>query len=178
VSRVRCIKGAALLVAMMLAGCGGAEDRSEAPVSAAASPGAKEDEKGKRAGPAKGQRKRSGTKVETGRSWLGRVLVDADRQALYYFDFGDEPEGRPECYEECARAWPPLPARGRPRAGDGVKGGELGTVEREDGIRQVTYTGRPLYRYADERPRYVDAHAMPAFGGLWLAVQPSGRPVP
>jgi predicted lipoprotein with Yx(FWY)xxD motif len=51
-------------------------------------------------------------------------------------------------------------------------------TERDDGTTQVTYDGRPLYYYVDEGPGQVLCHNVDEFGGLWLAVQPSGAPVP
>ena len=44
------------------------------------------------------------------------------------------------------------------------------------GRRQVTYAGRPLYYYVDDPPGEILCHNVEEFGGLWLAVQPSGDP--
>lgn len=48
--------------------------------------------------------------------------------------------------------------------------------ERADGGTQVTYDGRPLYYYAHEGKNVVECHNIREFGGLWLAVTPSGKP--
>ena len=55
-----------------------------------------------------------------------------------------------------------------PAAGDGVDGGLLSTLTREDGSAQVTYNGRPVYYYAgDEKPGDTNGHEV---GGVWFAV--------
>jgi hypothetical protein len=39
----------------------------------------------------------------------------------------------------------------------------------------VTYAGHPLYYYAHEGKTQVLCHDVREFGGLWLAVTPSGE---
>ncbi|HEX2232319.1 MAG TPA: hypothetical protein VHG69_03025, partial [Thermoleophilaceae bacterium] len=84
--------------------------------------------------------------VKLRRSQFGRVLFSGRDQAIYLFtrDRGR----RSRCYGACAKAWPPFFAKGKPRAGPGVRRALLGTTKRRDGRRQVTYDGHPLYFYA------------------------------
>lgn len=119
---------------------------------------------------------RAGTKVVLGESQFGRILFDSRRQAIYLFD--RERGRRPRCYGECAAAWPPVYANGRPRVGRGLKKSLLGTVKRRSGRRQVTYGGHPLYYYAHEDPGQVLCHDVSEYGGLWLVVRRNGEPVP
>jgi predicted lipoprotein with Yx(FWY)xxD motif len=116
-----------------------------------------------------------GTTVKTGDSQFGQVLFDGDGQAIYYFD--KETGSKSECYGACAEAWPPVLTDGEPQAAGGVKASLLGTTERTDGTTQVTYDGHPLYLYAHEGPDVVTCHNVDEFGGLWLAVEPSGQAV-
>lgn len=107
-------------------------------------------------------------------SSYGRILFDGRGFALYAFT--RDPRGHSVCKGACARAWPPLLVRGRPRAGAGLKRSLLGTARRADGTRQVTYAGRPLYYYSGDRKRgQVGCQNVNQFGGLWLVVRPSGQ---
>ena len=47
-----------------------------------------------------------GTVVTTGASDFGTMLFDRREQAIYLFD--RETSDRPDCYGECAEAWPPV----------------------------------------------------------------------
>jgi predicted lipoprotein with Yx(FWY)xxD motif len=118
----------------------------------------------------------SGTEIVTADSQFGPVLFGPDERAIYYFD--KETSSESECYGACAEAWPPVITEGEPQAGEGIEAGLLGTTERDDGSTQVTYAGRPLYYYVDDPAGEVLCHNVEEFGGLWLAVQPNGDPVP
>jgi len=119
---------------------------------------------------------RPGVVIRTGGSAYGRMLFDGRRQAIYLFDI--ESSTRPRCYGECAEAWPPVLADGRPQAAGGVREGLLGTVVRRDGSVQVTYSGHPLYYYAHEGPGQVLCHDIVEYGGTWLVVTPRGEAAP
>ena len=54
----------------------------------------------------------------------------------------------------------------------------LGTVERRDGAKQVTYNGWPLYYYArDQNPGDTNGQDVEGFGAEWYLVTPDGNPV-
>jgi predicted lipoprotein with Yx(FWY)xxD motif len=115
----------------------------------------------------------AGTTISVRGSEFGRMLWGPKRQAIYIFQ--RDPKGRTVCYGACARAWPPVYARGKPRAGKGVRASLLGTVRRREGRRQVTYAGKPLYYYAHEGAGEVRCHNVNLNGGLWWVVGPDGR---
>jgi predicted lipoprotein with Yx(FWY)xxD motif len=117
--------------------------------------------------------RRRGTKVILAGSPFGRMLYNADKQAIYIFQ--RDRRNRSNCYGECARAWPPVFTKGAPRAGKGVRRSLLGTVKRRDGRRQVTYAGKPLYYYVNEGPNEVKCHNVNLNGGLWWVVGPDGK---
>jgi predicted lipoprotein with Yx(FWY)xxD motif len=97
--------------------------------------------------------------VRTRATSLGTVLVDASGRTLYVFDRG-------ACTGSCAALWPPLLTKSRPT---GLRG--LGTRRRTDGTLQVTFAGRPLYRYAlDAKPGQVAGAAV----AHWFALTPRG----
>jgi predicted lipoprotein with Yx(FWY)xxD motif len=88
------------------------------------------------------------------------------------------------CYDACARFWPPLLTTAAPVAGAGVNPNGLGTMRRSDGTTQVTYFGNPLYLFAfDLTPGaksgltngedFVDPPV-----GVWYLLSPAGMAAP
>ena len=107
-------------------------------------------------------------------SEFGPVLVEK-RTGLAAYAFTREKQGgKPRCYGGCADAWPPIKAKGKPRAGSGVDQGLLGTAKRRNGGRIVTYDGRPLYFYVDDSPGVILCNNVFEFGGDWLVIGPDG----
>jgi predicted lipoprotein with Yx(FWY)xxD motif len=112
--------------------------------------------------------------IITADSNFGTILYDGSGQAIYLFDA--ETTSVPECYGECAEAWPPVLTTGAPRGKGAVQSDQLGTTRRSDGSTQLTYAGHPLYFYAHEGKYQVLCHNVVEFGGTWLVVQPNGKP--
>jgi predicted lipoprotein with Yx(FWY)xxD motif len=107
-------------------------------------------------------------------SAFGRVLFDGRGFVLYAFT--RDKNARSACYGACARAWPVYYAKGTLRPGTGIKRSLPGTTKRRDGRRQVTYAGRPLYYYVNDRkPGQILCQNVAEFGGTWLVVRPSGK---
>jgi predicted lipoprotein with Yx(FWY)xxD motif len=167
---------AALAATAVVAGCGSGDDTRDAAAGSNDPPQSDvrsvKDVRDDLAGKAGVRR---GPLVKLRRSQFGRVLFSGGDQAIYLFTRDDRRKTR--CYGACAKAWPPVFAKDRPRAGEGVRKSLLGTIRRRDGRRQVTYNGHPLYFYAHEGPRQVLCQNVEEFGGLWLVVKPDGRPV-
>jgi predicted lipoprotein with Yx(FWY)xxD motif len=115
-----------------------------------------------------------GPRVTLRNSQFGPVLFDGHNRALYLFT--RDPRRKTRCYGACADAWPPFYAKGRPRAGRGVDRDLLGTIERRDGRRQVTYKGQALYFYVDDPRGQVLCNDVFEFGGTWYAVDAKGNP--
>jgi predicted lipoprotein with Yx(FWY)xxD motif len=164
------------------AGCGdeSSETAQRAPAEAteASQPvanAAPADEAGEAAGADEAQpaARRRGPLVKLRDSQFGPVIFNGRDQAAYFFT--RDKGGKSRCYGECAVAWPPFYARGKPRAGRGVKKSLLGTVARRDGRRIVTYAGKPLYFYAHDPKRQVLCNDIAEFGGTWFAVTPEGK---
>jgi predicted lipoprotein with Yx(FWY)xxD motif len=98
---------------------------------------------------------------------LGRVLTTSQRQAIYIWK--SEPKGEIRCTRACAKAWPPvLVTKGVmvPMHYAGIKG-DLGTIRRPDGSRQLTLDRRALYTYAHEKPGQVLCNGV----DNWFAVK-------
>ena len=82
----------------------------------------------------------------------GPILVDAAGLTLYTFDNDVAGSGTSACTGGCAAAWPAATvesASATPTASDDATG-ELGTITRDDGAIQVTYKGKPLYRFVND----------------------------
>jgi predicted lipoprotein with Yx(FWY)xxD motif len=106
-------------------------------------------------------------------SKYGRVVFDGVNRALYAFT--RDPRGKSACYGACAVAWPPYTLRSAPTAGPGTSRSLLGTTRRRDGTLQLTYAGRPLYRYAADPVGQVLCQNVLEYGGLWLVVRGNGK---
>lgn len=99
---------------------------------------------------------------------LGTILTTADGLTLYTFKNDVAGDGKSACEGGCAAAWPAL-IDGEPTAGEGVTG-ELGTITRADGAKQVTYNGMPLYRFVNDAvPGETNGQNV---GSVWFVAQP------
>ncbi len=97
---------------------------------------------------------------------FGKVL--ASGKTLYTL----QPSGT-ACTSACLKLWPELVLpKGvtKATAGSGVTSSKLGTVARAGGVRQVTYGGKPLYRFVgDTGPGQVHGDVTDTWG-TWTAV--------
>ena len=76
------------------------------------------------------------------------ALVDAKGMTLYTFDKDTANSGKSACNGPCATLWPPAMA-----GGSDQPSGAFGIVTRDDGSRQWSYKGKPIYTYqADQKP--------------------------
>lgn len=75
------------------------------------------------------------------------VLVDAKGLTLYTFKNDEAAPGKSVCNAACATNWPPVVVTATATK-DAALTGEVGTITRDDGTKQATYRGKPLYRFA------------------------------
>jgi predicted lipoprotein with Yx(FWY)xxD motif len=108
---------------------------------------------------------------------LGKIVVDGPARTLYLFE--KDKNGKSSCSGACAKAWPPLLSKGKPKAGTGAQASRLGTTKRSDGTAQVTYGGHPLYGFAPDKnkPGSTKGQGVAAFGAEWYVVGPNGKAV-
>ncbi len=105
---------------------------------------------------------------------LGMVVVDAGGRTVYVFDEDVAGSGESACTDECAATWPAVVVEDGAPVADGVDG-ELGTFDREDGARQVTLDGRPLYLFAgDGSPGDATGQGV---DGTWFVVGADGEKI-
>lgn len=104
---------------------------------------------------------------------LGDHLVTEDGYVLYVF-LPDEQDVS-TCYDGCASAWPPLLSDGEVDVPEGLDGGLVGRVERDDGSMQISYDGWPLYTFArDTEPGMASGQGA---GDKWYVIAPDGTVV-
>jgi len=104
---------------------------------------------------------------------LGEFLVVGTGMAkgLTLYTFANDTEGKSTCTGDCATTWPPLLVEeGEPTVSMDVPG-SLGVYERmEDGGRQVTYNGMPLYYFSgDSEPGDTNGQGL---GNVWFVAAP------
>ena len=88
----------------------------------------------------------------------GKVWTDDKGMTLYTFD--KDEKGKSNCYDQCAKAWPPYPA-----AADAKAEGDWTIVDRTDGTKMWAYDGKPLYTYVkDAKSGDVTGDMV---GGVW-----------
>jgi predicted lipoprotein with Yx(FWY)xxD motif len=105
---------------------------------------------------------------------LGRtVLTNKKGHTLYSLSI--EKNGRFTCTGECLSVWHPLVVPAKTKPTGPVK---LGIVKRPDGRLQVTYRGRPLYRFdGDAKAGDVNGEGIMDVG-TWHAASPPATAQP
>lgn len=86
--------------------------------------------------------------VKVAKGKQGSYLTDAKGMALYTFK-KDSP-GKSACAGECVAKWPLYQEEKVGVTGD-LKESDFATITREDGKKQTTYKGMPLYYFADDK---------------------------
>jgi predicted lipoprotein with Yx(FWY)xxD motif len=100
---------------------------------------------------------------------LGSILVDPDGFTLYIFTA--DSEGESACYDACAELWPPVSAD--TAISSDLDASMFGSIERTDGIEQLTINGMPLYLYTpDTSPGDTTGQG---FNDVWFVVDPDGN---
>lgn len=98
---------------------------------------------------------------------LGKYLTDDQGMTLYVFK-QDSP-GKSACAGPCAEAWPIYHAE-KVDASGGLAASDFGTITREDGKKQTTYKGMPLYYWVkDSKPGETTGHGVK---DVWFVATP------
>jgi predicted lipoprotein with Yx(FWY)xxD motif len=160
------IAGAALLVAA----CGGGNGYSSGSTPAAASPAASPATAAASPAAVSTAGQTAAATLKVGDSKLGKVLTDAAGFTLYTFK-NDTTPGKSSCTGSCAANWPPATATTAPPAPSGVTG-TVALITRDDGSQQITFDGKPVYRFAaDKAPGDVNGDGV---SNVWFAVVVTG----
>lgn len=99
---------------------------------------------------------------------LGTYLVDSAGRTLYYST--DDLPGLSNCAGGCAAIWPPVDGS-VVRVPSTLDPAAFGFITRDNGRRQLTYKGWPLYHYSrDWAPHDTNGQGL---YGAWYVVQPA-----
>lgn len=102
---------------------------------------------------------------------VGNYLTDAKGMTLYWFK-KDSP-GKSACMGPCVEKWP-IYFRETVKAGEGIKDEDFGTITREDGKKQSTFRGYPLYYWAGDKAK-GDTSGQ-GVKDVWYVIDPSNFP--
>ncbi|MCP2501336.1 MAG: hypothetical protein NCA08_07205 [Deltaproteobacteria bacterium] len=102
---------------------------------------------------------------------VGSYLVDAKGMTLYWFK-KDSP-GKSTCAGPCVEKWP-VYFRDAVAAGEGTKPEDFGTITREDGKKQTTFRGYPLYYWMNDKAK-GDTTGQ-GNGNVWYVIDPANFP--
>jgi predicted lipoprotein with Yx(FWY)xxD motif len=154
---------AMVTVALVVAACGSSSTNA----SAGSAPGN---------APSASSPSGSTTSVGTASGADGKYLIGSSGRALYLWVA--DPTGKSVCAGACAKFWPPVLTKAAPVAAGGVTAGQLGTISRANGGKQVTYDGHPLYYFAlDKSKGSVKGQGSDNFGAKWWLVAPTGTAI-
>ncbi|MFE3176678.1 hypothetical protein ACFXPA_03860 [Amycolatopsis sp. NPDC059090] len=100
-------------------------------------------------------------------------LTDSKGDTIYVF--AADHNGQSACTASCASYWPPV-AAGTQLTGPAQ--GSIGSITRQDGSKQETLSGHPLYRYlGDHSAGQTNGQGLNLSGGLWWMVAPDGTAI-
>jgi predicted lipoprotein with Yx(FWY)xxD motif len=107
---------------------------------------------------------------------VGTILTNGAGRSMY--SFAADTKGVSNCSGSCASYWPPVPVTGSvPRDPQGVTA-KLGELTRDDGTKQLTVDGMPMYTYVgDSAPGDTNGQGLNQSGGLWWVVSTDGKSV-
>ncbi len=102
---------------------------------------------------------------------LGTVLTDKGGMTLYTFD--KDTADLSTCAGDCAVKWPPALVTSDAFEVQGVDKVLISTITREDGGKQLTIAGKPLYTFAEDK---ICGEAKgQGVGGTWFVSTPEGK---
>jgi predicted lipoprotein with Yx(FWY)xxD motif len=102
---------------------------------------------------------------------IGKYLTDTEGKALYQFK-KDSP-GKSACTGPCLEKWP-IYYRETVAAPKGIKKEDFGTITREDGKKQTTFRGYPLYYWNNDKK--TGETTGQGVNSVWYVINPDNFP--
>jgi predicted lipoprotein with Yx(FWY)xxD motif len=104
---------------------------------------------------------------------LGSYLTDKDDKTLYFFS--NDANGKNNCSGGCATAWPifsgDVPTQAK--LGEGLSAADFGVITVDNGKKQITYKGWPLYYFSPKGvPEPPNATTGEGAGDVWYVAKP------
>jgi len=110
-------------------------------------------------------------KIAAGSGSVTNYLTGADGRTLYMFKNDTVDSGKSTCNGGCAATWPPFTVDSLDEVKpDAAATGTLALVTRDDGTKQISYKGMPLYYYSGDTK--AGDTAGQGFAGKWFVVHP------
>jgi predicted lipoprotein with Yx(FWY)xxD motif len=110
-------------------------------------------------------------KVAAGSGAVTNYLTGEDGKTLYMFKNDTADSGKSTCNGGCASTWPPFTVDDLDEVKpDAAVTGKLALVTRDDGTKQVSYYGVPVYYYSGDT-KAGDTNGQ-GFAGKWFVVNP------
>jgi predicted lipoprotein with Yx(FWY)xxD motif len=102
---------------------------------------------------------------------IGKYLIDTEGKTLYWFK-KDSP-GKSACIGSCLEKWP-IYYRETVAAPKEIKAEDFGTITREDGKKQTTFRGYPLYYWINDK-QSGDTNGQ-GVNNVWFVINPDNFP--
>lgn len=102
---------------------------------------------------------------------IGKYFTDTEGKTLYWFK-KDAP-GKSSCNGPCLEKWP-IYFREKVAAPKGIKAEDFGTITREDGKKQTTFRGYPIYYWnSDKSAGETNGQGV---NNVWYVINPDNFP--
>jgi predicted lipoprotein with Yx(FWY)xxD motif len=102
---------------------------------------------------------------------IGKFLTDSEGKTLYWFK-KDSP-GKSACSGPCVERWPIFFSE-KISVSSGLKKEDFSTITREDGKKQTTFRGYPLYYwFNDKQAGDTSGHGV---NNVWFVINPDNFP--
>jgi predicted lipoprotein with Yx(FWY)xxD motif len=102
---------------------------------------------------------------------IGTYLTDAEGKTLYWFK--KDSSGVSACNGPCVDKWP-LYYREKVGVPQDLTGEDFGTITREDGKKQTTFRGYPLYYWFDDKE--AGESKGQGINNVWFVIDPQNFP--
>jgi predicted lipoprotein with Yx(FWY)xxD motif len=102
---------------------------------------------------------------------IGKYFTDTEGKTLYWFK-KDSP-GKSACSGPCLEKWP-IYYRETVAAPKGINAEEFGTITRDDGQKQTTFRGYPLYYWINDKE--AGETNGQGINNVWYVINPDNFP--